>query len=205
MRDNYQIQAQQAKAYFLGYDQQEIIKKCRLQADDGYLYTTLFRTAYRVSRQTGDISCRDGDAWVDGNSHGEVMTLLDLLCDSREDRHPSHQWKNMQAFGLQFHQNLGEDPKNPAALRYQQDPEGLRRALEVLGGTPIPQGDVAYSMPVFEDLRLALQFWLGDEEFPPSLRYLWDKNALMYLKYETMYYAVDVLTEKIRSVMEPLH
>ena len=108
----------------------------------------------------------------------------------------------MQDFGLQFHRSLAEDPRNPAALRYQENPAGLRRTLEALGGTPIPQGDVAFSLPVFEDLRMAVQFWLGDDEFPPSLRYLWDENALMYLKYETMYYAVDVLTEKIRRRME---
>ena len=200
MRDNYQIQAQQAKRYFLNYDHQAITQKCHLREDEGFLYTSLFGIPYRVSRKTGDVSYLDGDTWMDGNSHGEVMTLLDLLCDSREDRRPSHQWKNMQAFGLQFHQNLGEH--NPVALEYQQDPEGLRRALEALGGTPIPQGDIAYAIPVFEDLTLALQFWLGDEEFPPNLRYLWDENALMYLKYETMYFAVDVLTEKIRRQMK---
>lgn len=199
MQDNYQMQAQQAKSYFLRYDQQTIIKKCSLQADARYLYTTLFGIPYRVCRKTGDLSYLDRDIWRDGNSHGEVMTLLDLLCDSREDRHPSHQWKTMQAFGLYIHQSLGE--KNPAALDYQRNPDGLRRALEAMGAAPFPQGNVAYTIPVFEELTLVLQFWLGDEDFPPSLRYLWDENALMYLKYETMYFAVDVLTEKLRRLI----
>lgn len=182
MRDNYQIQAQQAKDAFLRFGQQDLIRKCALRADGEYLYTALFGIPYHIGRKSGDLSCLEDGAWRDGNSHGEVITALDCLCGSWEDRRPAGRWKNMQDFGLQFHRNLAESPRNPVALRYQENPAGLRRALEAL--------------------RMAGQFWLGDDEFPPSLRYLWDENALMYLRYETMYYAVNVLTEKIRRQME---
>ena len=47
-----------------------------------------------------------------------------------------------------------------------------------------------------------VQLWFGDEEFPASLRYLWDENALMYLKYETMYFARALLLRRIREKME---
>ena len=61
---------------------------------------------------------------------------------------------------------------------------------------------MAYSIPVFDDLRLLIQLWFGDEEFPAQLRYLWDENALMYLKYETMYYAVPLVLNRIKECME---
>lgn len=50
---------------------------------------------------------------------------------------------------------------------------------------------------MFEDLSVWMQFWQGDEEFPARLRWLWDENALMYLKYETMYYAVELLEDRL--------
>ena len=199
-RDNYRLQAEQAKQYFLTYDQQGLIRKCGLKQDEQWLYAALLGSTYRIHRKTGDLFCREGEVWRDANTHAEVMTLLDLICDSREDRQLSGRMKNMSAFGHQFHQELTE--KNPTALRYQENPEGLRAACLALGGKPMAVGDVAYEIPLFEDLTIGLQFWLGDEEFAPRLRYLWDENALQYLKYETMYYAVDLLTRRLLERMK---
>lgn len=41
----------------------------------------------------------------------------------------------------------------------------LKMACEALGGTPLPQGDVGYMLPVFPFLNIAVLFWDGDEEF----------------------------------------
>ena len=199
MQDNYQLQAAQAKQLFLKFDQQTLAAKCSLQMDEAYLSGLFFGEPFRIQRDTGDISRLHEGRWLPADSHGEVMTLLDLICDSDPNRRISGQYQNMQAFGHQFHQNLTEDQKNPAAQRFQQNPEALRKACLALGGRPFTPGDVAYSIPVFEDLSLTIQFFLGDEEFAPRIRYLGDRNALQYLKYETMYYAVGVLMERIQE------
>ena len=198
--NNYALQASRARQYFLGYDQQQLAEKCRLEQDERYLGTRLLGRPYRIDRKTGDLFRLENGTWQEANTHAEVMTLLDLICDSREDRHLCGRKKNMSDFGHQFHQELTE--KNPTALQYQENPEGLKAACLALGGKPMPVGDVAYEIPLFEDLTIGLQFWLGDEEFAPRLRYLWDENALQYLKYETMYFAVDLLTERIRKLMK---
>ena len=104
----------------------------------------------------------------------------------------------MQDFGHQFHRELQE--KNPDALFFDAHPDRLKAGCQALGGVPFPQGDIAYTIPIFEDLSVTLQFWQGDEEFSPRLRYLWDENALQYLKYETMYFAVDALIQKIKNL-----
>ena len=201
MQDNYQLQALHARQTFLNYDQDKIIRKCGLAFDRDYLYCRFFSELCRISRQTGEISRQHGTRWLPADTHGEVMTLLDLLCDSSPHRHPAGHLQNMQSFGHQFHQSLNEDQKNPFAARFQADPESLRRACRQLGGTPFSPGDVAYSIPVFEELTLTLQFFLGDEEFAPRLRCLWDENALQYLKYETMYFCVDVLMARIQEAI----
>ena len=129
------------------------------------------------------------------------MTLLDLICDSRENRFISGRFKNMADFGHAFHQNLLEE-RDPNAELFQSRPEDFRKACVALGGKPLSTGDIAYSIEVFDGLPLLVQLWFGDEEFPASLRFLWDENALMYLKYETMYYARELLLERLKAEME---
>ena len=200
--DNYQIQAWQAKQRFLTYDQDDLIRKMRLEHDREYLYIPMLSQMHRINRATGDMERLEGERWVDANSHGEVMTLLDLICDSREDRCVSGKWKAMGAFGLMFHQNLLEGSRDPWAQRFEADPEGFRRACEALGGRPFPTGDIAYSIELFDGLEVLLQLWFAEEEFPASLRLLWDENALQYIKYETMYFAKGIFLQRLKELME---
>jgi len=143
---------------------------------------------------------KTADGWQGANSHGEVMTLLDLLCDSSPRRQPSGTWKNMGDFGLLFHKNLLEG-RDPWADRFEADPEGFRNACEALNGTPFPTGDIAYVIELFDGLSIVVQLWFGDEEFPAGLRFLWDANALMYIKYETMYFARGIILQRIAENM----
>lgn len=197
--NNYLIQAQQAKQHFLTYDQQKLIAKFGLDADEAYLYVKLLCKLYRIDRKTGDLSYLDGVLWRDGNSYEEVMTLLDLLCDSRDDRNLSGRWKSMQSFGLQFHQNLLENEHDPLAEVFDKSPEKLRAACGALGGEAIPGGDIGFAVELFDGLKIGVLFWAGDEEFAPRLRYLWDENANQYIRYETMYFAVNLLQRRLMN------
>ena len=195
--NNYLIQAQQAKERFLTYDQEKLIRKFGLRADMEYLYVTLLYRQYRLDRVSGNLQRLDGMAWNDGNTYEEVMTLLDLLCDSRDDRFLTHRWQNMQSFGLQFHQNLLEESRDPFAAKIDADPSWFHRAAKALDAESIPGGDFGYAFELFDGLKIALLFWHGDDEFLPRVRYLWDANAKQYIRYETMYFAVDLLRRRI--------
>ena len=197
--NNYLLQAQAAKQRFLTYDQEKLIAKFGLQSDESFLYVDLLRRRYRLCRKSGDLQkCCDG-IWTDGNSYEEVMTLLDLLCDSRDDRHLGGTLQNLQSFGLQFHTNLLEEGRDPFADRLDQEPQLLHRAARILGAQPLRGGDMGYSFDFFEDLKIGLLFWHGDEEFAPRVRYLMDENAKQYLRYETMWFAVTLLRRRIKE------
>ena len=58
-------------------------------------------------------------------------------------------------------------------------------ACEKLGGVPVGKADVGYQLQLFEFLPVRLNFWNSDEEFPASLRLLWDFNLLDFMHYET--------------------
>lgn len=195
--DNYAIQAQDAKNRFLTYDQNKIIEKFRLAFDEDYLYPVMLGSTYRLCRKTGDLQRREGESWVDGNSFGQVMTLLDMLCDAKEHRFLSGRYKQQQHFGLMFHQNFAEDTKNPLALAFDEDEAALRRACSELGARDFPGGDYGCMIELFDGLCIGLLFWHGDEEFAPRLRWFWDENALQWIRYETMYYAVGLLQQQL--------
>jgi hypothetical protein len=199
--DNYRLQVEGAKKYFLRYDQQKLIEKLKLKSDGEYLYTRMLSKNYRIHRLSGDVERLD-ETWVETNGHGEVMTLLDLVCDSRPDRYLTCRWQNMTNFGRVFHRSLMEEQADPFAQAIQENPEGFRHACQRLSGMPGPGGDISYTLPFFDGLQVAIQFWEGDEEFPPRVRWLWDENALMYLKYETMWFALGLLRSRIRTEMK---
>ena len=73
--DNYRLQARQAMDHFLTYDQQALIRKLNLPADDAYLYPRMLGRDYRIHRRTGDIQRRQDDGWSASVSPEEAMTL----------------------------------------------------------------------------------------------------------------------------------
>ena len=60
---------------------------------------------------------------------------------------------------------------------------------------------MAYAIELFDGMKVVVQLWQSDEEFPASLRFLWDENALMYLKYETMHYAKGLILRRLAEQM----
>lgn len=199
--NNYQIQVIQAKQRFLTYDQQELIDRCDLRFDMDYLYLTMLSEPYRIERTTGDMERLHNGVWVDGNSFNEVMTILDWLCDSRADRYITGRWINVVTHGHNFHGNLQDDVSDPYARLFDQNPEGFAVACASLNGERIPGADVGYAIELIDGLRVFVQLWHGDDEFPPSLRCLWDENTTRYLRYETTWFAMGLLLERIQERM----
>ncbi len=81
----------------------------------------------------------------------------------------------------------------------------LARACEALGGHPETElkvrADLAYRIPLFDFLPVILEFWESDDEFPPSLTLLFDRNLLDFIKYETSWFAMGFLLERLLQEM----
>lgn len=198
-RDNYKIQMQQAKMLFLSYDQQELIQRCRLRHDERYLYTMLLSQEYRICRASGDMQrLRDG-RWIDANTFHEVMIILDWLCDSREDRYITGRWINLVNHGHYFHRRLQEEA-DPDAQFFDERPAIFAAACEALGGQKLPGADISYAIELLDGLQILVQLWHGDGEFPPRLCFLWDENTQRYLRYETTWFALGLLTQRLQEL-----
>ena len=85
-----------------------------------------------------------------------------------------------------------ENRRDGLADYFDAHPEKLRQSCLALNAEPIPGGDMGYAVELFDGLKIGILFWAGDEEFTPRFRYLWDENADQYIRYKTMFYAVDL-------------
>jgi len=202
--DNYAIQAQSAKDRFLTYDQEKIIRKFSLSHDEAFLYPVMLGMPYRLCRKTGDLARMEDGIWRDANSFAEVMTLLDMLCDAKDHRCLSGRFKQLQHFGLMFHQNLTERTAPPLAKAFDKNEAALKEACLRMGAVPFPGGDFGCTIELFDHLPMGLLFWHGDEEFAPRLRWFWDENALLWIRYETMYYAIGLLESRLLKSFDEL-
>lgn len=200
MADNYKIQFQNAQKFFLTYDQEKLIRKFRLKADEDYLYMTMYGSSYRLNRHNGSLE-KFKENWVDANTFGEVMTLLDILCDSREDRYLTGKWMSTQMFGKYFHSGLLEPTFDELADSFDKHPGALEQACKALGGHSIEGGDEAWAVEVMDGLEIGIFFWHADDEFPAQIRFFWDENALMYIKYETMHYTLGYLRSLLKQAV----
>ena len=158
---------------------------------------TMYGSPYRLCRRTGNLE-KYKEGWIDANTFGEVMTLLDILCDSREDRHLTGKWMSTQMFGKYFHSGLLEPAFDKLADSFDKQPGSLEKACKALGGRPIQGGDEAWAVEVMDGLEIGIFFWHADEEFPAQIRFFWDENAPMYIKYETMHYTIGYLRQMLQ-------
>lgn len=201
-RDNYAIQANDARLRFLTYDQDVILHTTAATADDAFLYLPFCGSDYRIRRADGHLFRREGDVWLPADSHGEVLTLYDYLCDARPGRAPARDPVSMSSLGGHVHRGLAS-ACGPLERAIDADPGAFRRACLALGGREAPGGDISFDLELFPDLPLRLRFWHGDEDFPPQLDLLWDRNTLLFLRYETTWFAAGHLRRRILEKMAP--
>lgn len=200
-RDNYQIQVMQAKKHFLSYDQQELIGRCGLRFDERYFYLCFLGEECRISRRTGDMERFCGGSWIDGNGFGQVMTILDWLCDSKPDRSITGRFVNIVTQGYNFHRNLQEIKKDPDAEQFSANPDAFCRACEAMGGEKTTGADIAYTIELLDGVKVLLKLYHPDEDFPAQLTCLWEENVLQYIRYETTWFALGVLMSRIKDYM----
>ena len=201
-RDNYALQAEDARLRFLTYDFDNILATTAAAAEGDGLRIPFAGYDYRVSRRDGRLTRLVKGEWLPADSHGEVLTIYDYLCDAKPGRAPAGEFVSMASLGGHVHTGLAAS-SGALERAIDADPDGFRRACMALGGTLTEGGDICFDLPLFPDLPVRLRFWHGDEEFEPMLDLLWDKNSLLYLRYETLWYAAGVLRRRIGEEMMP--
>lgn len=159
-------------------------------------------TSTRKETAAGETVLVQERIWEPCVDFNAVMTIYDALCYPKERPALAGEWcplANLQVAG-----SPNADIFNAKyAEAFSGHTDRLRQACEALGGRP-PQisagADICWEFDVFPFFQLQLRFWEKDEEFPAKLQLLWDRNSLQFMHFETLYYLMGVLLEKLRKL-----
>lgn len=204
---NYDIQAEDARRLFLKHDQERIIKRYGLPADETWLYLEYLHTSCRISRKSGSVEMRaKGEAWEECRDFNTVMTIYDLLCHAKGDTAPalSGEWCTVGHFVAVTSPSASGFTKKYEAVFLNHAKE-LEEACQSLGGVlqkRMAGADVTCRIPVTPYFPVLLQFWDGDDEFPPKLSLLWDRSSMEFLHFETTFYLQGDILERLRREMQ---
>lgn len=197
-KSNYDVMTQQAQALFLQYDQEAMLRKFPLDHDEKAIFVPFFGSAYRLDRRSGAVTLHGQPA-----VHQAAMSIYDMLCFSQDTPLLRGSWKSLGALSRisTWNQQSGTLLTQTAASFSGRTAE-LQSACDAMGGRKGPAGNVSAVFPAFPFFPVCLQFWDGDEEFPPALQILWDDNALAFVHYETLWYMTNFLCKELRDRME---
>ena len=198
---NYDLQVDIGKRIFLQYDQESLIRKFQLEADEQYIYLTYLNTPCRINRKDGGVEESINGAWKACRCFSTVMTIYDLLCYHQGETAPAlvGQWCAVGHFVVTGVTETDTFTKKYAAL-FDGHMEELISACESLNGVllaPMAGADVTCRIPVTPFFPVLLQFWAGDEEFPPKLMLLWDGNTDEFMRFETTFYLQGDLLQRL--------
>ena len=205
-KSNYQKQAEAAGTLFLTYDQEKIIRKFGLCADDDVIFLQYLHTDYRIVRKSGQVLKMDEEGtWQICCDYETVMTIYDLLCHHQGEAAPVMCGRRKPIAG--FTVSGGPDTgrfTNAYAAAFQRAPARLKAACAALGGVmqqPMAGAEVTCLFPVTSFFSVLLQFWAGDEEFPPKITLLWDENTLEFMHFETTYFLQGDLLRRLKELL----
>ncbi len=96
-----------------------------------------------------------------------------------------------------YHQAFQGYTGHEIAKCFGGDLAALERAALSLGGRPEEMGDAAYSFWALPRVPLLVAYWLGDEDFPPSARVLFDASAGSHLPTDACAVLGSTLTRRL--------
>lgn len=194
MRNNYDIQAEQARELFLQYDQAVACRRLGLKSTDDCIFLRFLGEPVTIRRSDGQVFDSAGQP----ADFSTVMSVYDVLCRSKAAPVLKGEFVPITALNhIHGTHPVHEDFNSREAAFFAGKVDALRAACLRRGGTLWGSGDVSFILPIFDFFPVRLCFWDADEEFPASLQFFWDANALDFAHYETLWYMSGALTRKL--------
>ncbi len=133
---------------------------------------------------------------------GQTLAILDWLCDGDPQAVASGEYCTVSSLPGVLVSGSGLAMRGGALTqKIHENPDSFHRLCRNIGAEPIPMGEIGYRFPVFPGIGVCLKFYFGDEEFEPQLTFLWDKNILQFVRYETVYYIAGCLRNRLQQLL----
>ena len=192
-KNNYAVMVERARALFCTHDQAAMCARLGLTPTDTEIPVRFLGEPYAIRRADGAVFAPNGSP----ASFNAVLSIYDALGRSNAPRLRGEFVPTTALHGIQGTHTVHEDLHSPAARRFAGKAEALERVLIARGGRKWGPGDLSYIIDVFDFFPVCVRFWDADEEFPASLQFLWDANALDFLYYETLWYVAGELLDRL--------
>ncbi|MDR2699314.1 MAG: DUF3786 domain-containing protein [Nitrososphaerota archaeon] len=195
---------------FVAWDYDKIMRKFSrdyVNCDENYVYLNFIYQPFKVDKKTGYVykTVADNDE-VECKNPLEIMSIMDMLC-SEKPLQLSNVWCPISYFSK--FSSIGEKAEKELyadfAEHFSGNATNIYNACSKLGGidyTVNESADVSFKINIFDFFPAVFQFWNKDDDFPSQIKILWDKNTLDYILFETSYYVVACLLERIQSQIE---
>ncbi len=134
----------------------------------------------------------------------ETGTTIDLMTNSEvsnnriiphlyyyskaKDKGIAEEWVKFNSLQGSFACRFSYNEEDLGALTsaYMEKREKLFEAIEQLGGKRVDYGDAAFEISFLPKVKVLIVFEDEDDEFPASVRMLFDKNSIYYLPHEML-------------------
>lgn len=183
---NYDKVKEQWRQRFLLMDQEALIRKFHLQADEEALYLTYFSQKMRIDRKDGRILRMN--APEKPLTFSTVINIYNMFYYAAEQPEasgklvPFREVKRVYPFEQAYKRTILDS----LAAAFTGHVKELAAACEKLGGVKMKQGDAGYELPVFPFLRIAVLFWDADEEFSAQANMLFDSEITSFMHEENV-------------------
>ncbi len=105
-----------------------------------------------------------------------------------QDKGIANEWVKYNALSGSWacRYNFDEKDVNALADAFVKNREGLFAALKKFGAKEVDYGDAAFEIPFLPMIKVLLVFEDADDEFPASVRLLYDRNSIYYMPHEQL-------------------
>ena len=214
---NFDIMTDDGRRLFLGYDQEEMIRRYSLKHDEKYLYFWFLSFLYRIEKETGyveelpkiltreqyrDRSAQElafpEDEWRRA-ANETAMTFYDILCYGKENAAATGEYINLNSLVTMISAagNPGDGLFKKYEKRFDENAGLVEKTLIRFGGWKEGKGDIAYEFPLYDFMNIRFQLWHADEDFPASVQIFVDTGILQYMHFETVWYMINDFMNRI--------
>ena len=193
-RNNYAVMLESARKLFLECDMERGCRRVGQTLTETEIPVRILGEIYTLRRADARLFAPDGTE----ADFETAMSVYDLLGRSSAAPQLSGQYvPTMELHGIMGSNSVHEDLGSERARPFAGKAGALDAACRRLGGVRAGKGDVSYTLPVFDCFPVQLRFWEADEEFPAQLQFFFDRRALDFLHYETLWYVSHFLTRRL--------
>lgn len=198
--EDFEVQCEQWRRIFSGYDPQRIAKILDLKYDEQYLYIFYFQVPYRLRLRDGVLEkCRDGK-WGGELYFNETMSIYHLLQYTKDCPGVSGEWIPNDRLDTRTRSGGRADPLlEHFAKEFSGHPERLERACRDMKSVKLDKGDVGFQFWAFEQIPLQMIFWDADEDFPAQTQILVDSRITDFVRAGTTGCIVSDLLEGLEQ------